>query len=263
MAAPDDKKATGPPPFDPEAFGSDSARKPSPRGLGSGGVPLPPVPPPRPPPQTFASEEEVEVARLRSMSLSERPTPNSSASLLSLANAYASVVAMPAAESGEAADLAAATAAADDAAPATPSPSGADVSAAPEPAGAQAAVRDPVDEMRDRYSLGDYTGALDVAEALLQADPSQIEASRCAESSRAILEQMYSARIGPLERVPVVAVAREQLRWLSIDHRAGFVLSHVDGVSSLEMILDVSGMPTLDVLRILFELVQQRIITFR
>ena len=45
------------------------------------------------------------------------------------------------------------------------------------------------------------------------------------------------------DRVPVVMVAREQLRWLSIDHRAGFLLSHVDGVSSLEMILDVSGMP--------------------
>jgi pyrroline-5-carboxylate reductase len=27
-------------------------------------------------------------------------------------------------------------------------------------------------------------------------------------------------------------VARDQLRWLSIDHRAGFVLSLVDGVSS-------------------------------
>ena len=58
-------------------------------------------------------------------------------------------------------------------------------------------------------------------------------------------------------------VPRHQLRWLSIDHRAGFVLSLVDGVSSLEMILDVSGMPTLDALRILYELMQQRIISFR
>jgi hypothetical protein len=58
-------------------------------------------------------------------------------------------------------------------------------------------------------------------------------------------------------------VAREQLRWLSIDHRAGFLLSHVDGVSSLEMILDVSGMPLLDALKILAELQQQRVISFR
>ena len=74
---------------------------------------------------------------------------------------------------------------------------------------------------------------------------------------------MYTARIGPLDRVPIVVVPRDQLRWLSIDHRAGFVLSLVDGVSSLEMVLDVSGMPLLDVLRILYELVQQRVIAFR
>jgi hypothetical protein len=74
---------------------------------------------------------------------------------------------------------------------------------------------------------------------------------------------MYTARIGPMDRVPVVMVPREQLRWLSIDHRAGFLLSHIDGVSNLEMILDVSGMPTLDALRILCELQQQKVISFR
>jgi hypothetical protein len=41
------------------------------------------------------------------------------------------------------------------------------------------------------------------------------------------------------------------------------VLSHVDGNCSLEQILDVSGMPTLDTLRILYELLQQRVIGFR
>jgi hypothetical protein len=118
-------------------------------------------------------------------------------------------------------------------------------------------------EMADRVSLGDYTGALDIAEKLLLLDPDNTEAEECAESCRGILRQMYTARIGQLDRVPLVMVPRDQLRWLSIDHRAGFVLSLVDGVSSLEMILDVSGMPELDALRILSELVQQRIISFR
>src|SRR5437868_4064762 len=40
---------------------------------------------------TASNEDELEIARLRSMSMSERPTPNSSASLLSLANAYAAL----------------------------------------------------------------------------------------------------------------------------------------------------------------------------
>jgi hypothetical protein len=118
-------------------------------------------------------------------------------------------------------------------------------------------------EMNDRVSLGDYTGALEMAEKLLEIDPDDEAIKVVAESCRGILKQMYTTRIGPLDRVPLVMVARDQLRWLSIDHRAGFVLSLVDGVSSLEMILDVSGMPELDALRILSELAQQRIISFR
>jgi hypothetical protein len=122
---------------------------------------------------------------------------------------------------------------------------------------------DPLGEMQERFALGDYSGALVMAESLLDENPTHVEAREYAESCRSVLQQMYTAKIGPLDRVPVVEVAREQLRWLSIDHRAGFVLSLVDGVSSLEMILDVSGMPSLDALRILFELFQQHIIVFK
>jgi hypothetical protein len=125
------------------------------------------------------------------------------------------------------------------------------------------AVADPVVEMQERFALGDYSGALVMAESMLDENPSHAEAREYAESCRSVLQQMYTARIGPLDRVPIVEVARDQLRWLSIDHRTGFILSLVDGVSSLEMILDVSGMPPLDALRMLFELVQQRIISVR
>jgi hypothetical protein len=118
-------------------------------------------------------------------------------------------------------------------------------------------------EMSDRMSLGDYSGALGIAEKILADDPDDDAAKACAESCRTVLRQMYQTRIGPLDRVPVVMVPRDQLRWLSIDHKAGFVLSLVDGVSNLEMIIDVSGMPELDTLRILSELAQQRIISLR
>jgi hypothetical protein len=131
------------------------------------------------------------------------------------------------------------------------------------PTAGQPGTVDPVQEMRERYSLGDYSGALVVAESILEEDPEHAEALKCEASCRQVLEQMYTARIGPLDRVPFVAVPQEQLRWLSLDHRAGFVLSHVDGNCSLDQILDVSGMPPLDALRILFELLQQRVIGFR
>ena len=42
--------------------------------------------------------------------------------------------------------------------------------------------------------------------------------------------------------------------------RAGFLLSLVDGISSIEELLDISSMPRLEALRILYGLLDQRVI---
>ncbi len=114
--------------------------------------------------------------------------------------------------------------------------------------------------MKDRYAMGDFTGALVIAESLLETDPADAESLRYAESCRDVLTQMYAARLGALDQVVIVAIPPDQIRWLSLDHRAGFLLSMVDGTSSIEEILDVSGMTRLDALRIMFTLLEQRII---
>jgi hypothetical protein len=152
----------------------------------------------------------------------------------------------------------------------TPSPSnieaavlGAIQGSAPAPEITERTIEDPVAEMRERASLGDYTGALEMAELILAADPASLEAAECVENCRSVLENMYAARLGPSSGVPVVVVPQAQMQWLSIDHRAGFVLSLIDGFSTLEMIIDVSGMQKLDALRILHALVQQRIVSFK
>jgi hypothetical protein len=202
------------------------------------------------------------VLRLDSASQFERPDPSAVISrrgrtaLLNLADDAPDDLSM-APEPSEALDLVAREADREE----TPVSSGA--APAPPPARSSGRNVDPLIDMRERFSLGDYSGALVVAESILEEDPNDAEALKCMESCRRVLEQMYTTRIGSLERVPFVAVPQEQLRWLNIDHRAGFVLSHVDGNCSLEQILDVSGMPTLDTLRILYELLQQRVIAFR
>lgn len=63
--------------------------------------------------------------------------------------------------------------------------------------------------------------------------------------------------------VPTLAMSRGELARLTLDHRAGFILSHVDGVSDVETILDVSAMPNDEALGILGELVARRIISLR
>jgi hypothetical protein len=123
-------------------------------------------------------------------------------------------------------------------------------------------VEDPaLAQMRDRYAAGDFTGALVVAESMLETEPDNDEVMRYAQSCRDVLQQMYAARLGPLDQAVTVAVPPDQVRWLSLDHRAGFLLSLVDGTSSIEEILDISGMTRLDALRIMYTLLEQQIIS--
>ena len=253
-----EERPTVSPPFDLEEYAKESdskmqaGRAPSPETMGGRAKP-PPVPDfdlsdeptevraapsrPRAPQPTLTDEGETEEARLRSILMQSEPPPERRG-----------------------------RAAAESIAPATRAyPAGYEkdpFSQLNDPS-SDADLARQLGDMGDRFSLGDYTGALAIAEAVLERDPTNAQASRCADECRAKLIQMYTARVGPLDRVPVVMVAREQLRWLSIDHRAGFLLSHIDGISSLEMILDVSGMPLLDALKILAELSQQRVISFR
>lgn len=117
--------------------------------------------------------------------------------------------------------------------------------------------------MHDRYAVGDFTGALAIAEKMLQENPSHAEAKRYADNCRDILTQMFSARLGPLSQVPHVMLGSDQIRWLTLDHRAGFLLSCIDGSSTVEEILDVAGMPKLDVLRVLCDLLQAGVIDIK
>jgi hypothetical protein len=64
-------------------------------------------------------------------------------------------------------------------------------------------------------------------------------------------------------RVPFVARDAREIPTLALDHRAGFVLSQIDGVSTIEMLIDVCGMDRLELLRILGGLVEQGVVLVR
>lgn len=122
------------------------------------------------------------------------------------------------------------------------------------------ASKGPDVEMRDRFAVGDFSGALVMAEAILEGSPRDPEAQRIAGKCRDVLKQMYISRLGGMGGVPRLSLSGDKVKWLSLDHKAGFLLSRVDGFTSVEEILDVSGMPALEALRILFELSQQNVI---
>lgn len=246
-----------PPRGTPRAESIPASRKPTPLGLGRV----------RPPAATLTDPAELEAARQRSIGsvpAGRRTTP---AAVLSLANARIPSNLPPTKEG----DSAIRPHPSWDQLPTTPPPpeqqalvdatAGIDTPRVPDAAPAPPPITE--QEMKDRVAVGDFSGALEIAEKLLDEDPNDQGARTCADDCRETLKKMYLGRIGSLARVAVVSVPRDQLRWLSIDHKAGFVLSLVDGVSTLEMVLDLTGMTELDALRILSELVQQRIITLR
>ncbi len=121
--------------------------------------------------------------------------------------------------------------------------------------------KSPIGDMKDRYAMGDFSGALVIAEGIIEAHPEDLEAPRYAQSCRDVLTQMYSARLGSLDQIVAIAVPSDQIRWLTLDHRAGFLLSLVDGGSTVDQILDISGMTRLDALRIMYQLLDQRVIS--
>jgi hypothetical protein len=251
------------PPFDVEAFARLASGPSSQQRRSTAEAPTRRPPPPGVPPQfepgeprerqiTLTDEAELEAARVESSFHSDPPGPGR-ASPLSIADARApsspSVPAVAPQRSVTPTSIEAAVLGA--------------IGASPAPEITERTIDDPMAEMRERFSLGDYTGALEMSELILAEEPSDLEAAECGENCRSVLEQMYAARLGPLERIPMVVVPRTQMRWLSMDHRAGFILSLIDGSSSVDLILDVCGMPKLDALRILHELVQQKIVAFR
>lgn len=67
-------------------------------------------------------------------------------------------------------------------------------------------------------------------------------------------EGAYLRRLGSLSAIPRLM---RPMQDLELDQRSGFVCSFIDGASSIEDIIDVSGVPKLEVLRILDDLVAQ------
>ena len=81
-----------------------------------------------------------------------------------------------------------------------------------------------------------------------------------AEGCREKLSQLYGSRLGDLGRVASVAVDASEVRWLGLDSRAAFLLSRVDGMSTLREVIAVSGMAQVDALKTLVELMEMKAI---
>lgn len=109
------------------------------------------------------------------------------------------------------------------------------------------------------YDNGNYEDALDLASSLLATD--------FGDQARALilkieedLERLQLERLGSLARIPVLDVMPDKLSSLSLDHRAGFLISQIDGFLTFEDLLDLSAMPRLETMVVLADLLDRDII---
>ncbi len=115
-------------------------------------------------------------------------------------------------------------------------------------------------EARRKQQAGDFSGSLVLVEEVLSGDPDHVEARRYLEENTTRLLGMYRSRLANMQKRPRVKLRPQEVIWQSLDHRAGFLLSQVDGRTSYEDIIEISGMPILEATRILARLVEHGVI---
>jgi tetratricopeptide (TPR) repeat protein len=114
---------------------------------------------------------------------------------------------------------------------------------------------------KDLLALGDFSGSLEMIEKILKVDPEHAEARDYLTANESTLVAMYESKLGPLTRIPRLAIKPEEIMWLNLDHRAGFLLSQIDGAVDYETLFALSGLPRLDTARILAGLLADDVIT--
>ena len=107
---------------------------------------------------------------------------------------------------------------------------------------------------RQLLEQGTNEGSLWLCERVLSLDPDNEAAKQLLEDNRMVLLTQYQEQIGELEEVPVVQIPQHEIMWHKLDHRAGFLLSRIDGQLTYGDIIDVSGMGDFEAARILAQL---------
>lgn len=112
----------------------------------------------------------------------------------------------------------------------------------------------------DMFALGDFSGSLDLVEQVLKLDPDNAAAKDYLERNQDTLLQMYESKIGSFSEIPRVCIPPDEVIWLNLHHRAGFLLSQIDGTVSYDDIMSLSGMSQLETCKILVSLIRDGVI---
>ncbi|HTO96997.1 MAG TPA: hypothetical protein VMK66_08150 [Myxococcales bacterium] len=113
---------------------------------------------------------------------------------------------------------------------------------------------------RELVALNDFSGALELLNKVLERKPNDKEALGQYEICEHNLTLMFESKIGGMDARPRIAIPPDEVIWLNLDPRAGFVLAQIDGEVSFEDLYAICGLKRLDTARILCELLEQGVV---
>jgi hypothetical protein len=117
-----------------------------------------------------------------------------------------------------------------------------------------------IEYARQLCRAGQYEDALFSLARLLEMSPFHPEATMLAAKCRMDLERECLSAVGSASAILMPAVTPEQLKQFTLDNISGFLVAQLDGVTEVETVLDISGLPRLLALRHLRNLVERGIV---
>lgn len=105
-------------------------------------------------------------------------------------------------------------------------------------------------QMHRAFTARDFGRALDLGVRFQEAHPDHASARLFVEECRMLLESQLTRQLAPLDRVLFACAELGTLESSRIDARTAFLLSQVDGHTTLEDLVDLAPMPRADALRI-------------
>ncbi len=121
------------------------------------------------------------------------------------------------------------------------------------------------------YQQVDFKSVQEINEDVPTATPPAVKPPEAEDvlnrASSAAISSARSLTVPPanidLSKAPKILLSPEMISWQELDHRAGFFLSQVDGTTSYEDLIEISGMPKNEALMILAKLLEKGVIGTR
>jgi hypothetical protein len=119
-----------------------------------------------------------------------------------------------------------------------------------------------IDQARALMESGALAGAVVAAEQALDEAERAVAPgiAEVIEPARPLLAKVFSTYVGPLSEVPVLAKRLEVISPLALDDRRRAVIALIDGVRTLDQVLDAAHIHASDALRIAASLMRAGII---